>query len=93
MSLAFPRRHPPGRHAAAARLDLAARVLDLGSKQRTRLAEPGNVDPDAWLDEDTVAYAKGDETTGDPAVWSVPAHGSGSPTKLADDVESPAVLR
>ena len=69
-------------------------VLDLGSKQRTQLAEPGNIDDQgAWLDDRTIAYAKADENTGRIDVWSVPADGTGAPTLVAQGAESPSVLR
>jgi len=69
-------------------------VYDLATKQRTQLAEPGNVDDQgAWLDDRTVAYAKLDESNDQLNVWSVPADGSGAPTLLAEDAESPIPLR
>jgi Tol biopolymer transport system component len=68
-------------------------VLDLATLQRTQLTEPDNVDDQAaWLDDNTVTYAKLDENTGRLSLWSVPADGTGAPTKLADDAESPAAL-
>ena len=69
-------------------------VYDLATKQRTQLAEPGDVDDQAaWLDDRTVAYAKLDESNGQLNVWSVPADGSGAPTLLAENAESPIPLR
>jgi hypothetical protein len=69
-------------------------VYQLATRQRTPLAEPADVDDQgAWLDDRTVAYGKRDESTGAISVWSVPADGSGAPTRLADHAESPSVLR
>ena len=69
-------------------------VYDLATKQRTQLAEPGDVDDQAaWLDDRTVTYAKLDESNGQLNVWSVPADGSGAPTLLAENAESPIPLR
>ena len=68
-------------------------VMDLTTQVRTQLAEPGNVDDQAaWLDDRTIAYGKLDPTTGRVDLWSVPADGSGTPAKLAEGAESPAVL-
>ena len=59
-----------------------------------KLAEPGDVDDQAaWLDDRTVTYAKLDESNGQLNVSSVPADGSGAPTLLAEDAESPIPLR
>jgi dipeptidyl aminopeptidase/acylaminoacyl peptidase len=69
-------------------------VYDLATKQRTQLAEPGNVDDQAaWLDDRTVAYGKADPNSDQVNVWSLPADGSGAPTLLAENAESPAILR
>ncbi|MBB5870335.1 hypothetical protein F4553_003714 [Allocatelliglobosispora scoriae] len=67
-------------------------VLDLASMRVTPLAEPASVDDQpAWLDDATIAYTlRG--SSGDPNVFSVPADGSGAPTLLAADAESPATL-
>lgn len=66
-------------------------VYDLGSGRRTPLAEPGDVDDQgAWLDDATVAYGKVDPTSGEVGVWTVPADGSGSPSRLAAQAESPS---
>ena len=68
-------------------------VYDLATQQRTQLAEPGGVDDQgAWLDADTIGYGKVDENTGRVSVWSVPADGTGTPTLLAENAESPARL-
>lgn len=66
-------------------------VYDLGTGERTQLAEPGNVDDQgAWLDAETVAYGKIDENSGQVNVWSVPADGTGAPRLIAENAESPA---
>ena len=68
-------------------------VYDLGTGERTQLAEPGNVDDQgAWLDAETVAYGKIDENSGQVNVWSVPADGTGAPRLIAENAESPAGL-
>jgi Tol biopolymer transport system component len=68
-------------------------VYDLDTQQRHRLAEPDTVDDQgAWVDNQTVMYGKVDLESGDVGVWSVPADGSGRPTKVADHAESPAQL-
>jgi len=69
-------------------------VYDLATARRTPLAEPGTVDDQGtWLDEGTVAYGRLDEATGAVGLWSVPADGSGAPTRLAADAESPSAPR
>lgn len=67
-------------------------VLDVATLAVTNLAEPNSVDDQAaWLDEGTVAYTlRGPDGT--PSIWSVPADGTGKPTLLLDDAESPAAL-
>jgi Tol biopolymer transport system component len=67
-------------------------VFDLATKKVTHLSETRTVDDQpAWLDDDTVAYTwRGAD--GVPSIWSVPADGTGRPTKLADNAESPAPL-
>lgn len=68
-------------------------VYDLETGARTPLAETADVDDQgAWLDEDTVAYGKLDGEGG-VGVWTVPADGTGSPTLLAADAESPSGVR
>jgi dipeptidyl aminopeptidase/acylaminoacyl peptidase len=65
----------------------------LDTQERTRLAEPETVDDQpAWRDDATVLYGKADPTSGQLNVWSVPADGSGTPTQVAANAESPAVL-
>ncbi|GAB4051039.1 PD40 domain-containing protein [Catellatospora paridis] len=67
-------------------------VLDLSTLAVTNLAEPESVDDQAaWLDEHTVAYTLR-APDGTPTIWSVPADGTGAPTKLLDGAESPAAL-
>ncbi|WP_144123949.1 PD40 domain-containing protein [Catellatospora sichuanensis] len=67
-------------------------VLDLSTMAVTNLAEPDSVDDQAaWLDERTVAYTLR-APDGTPSIWSTPADGTGSPTKLLDGAESPAAL-
>jgi Tol biopolymer transport system component len=68
-------------------------VYDLDSGRRTPLAESSNVDDQgSWLDDRTIGYGKVDEAGG-VGVWSVPADGSGNPTKLTADAESPSSRR
>jgi hypothetical protein len=63
-------------------------VLDLASMRETHLAETRSVDDQAeWRDDGHVVYGV------DGAVWSVPADGTGAPTRLVDHADSPAVVR
>ena len=56
-------------------------VLHLDTGADTALAETGHVDDQpAWLDPDTVAYAR--PVDGHPAIFAVPADGSGQPRRL-----------
>lgn len=67
-------------------------VLELNTMKVTNLRETRSIDDQpAWLDDQTVAYTFR-ATDGVPSVWSVPADGTGAPTKLADNAESPAPL-
>jgi dipeptidyl aminopeptidase/acylaminoacyl peptidase len=69
-------------------------VYDLAAKSRTQLAEPGNVDDQgAWIDDQTIMYGKLDESDGSLSVWSVPADGTGTPTMIIPDAESPSAVR
>lgn len=70
-------------------------VYELASKQRHQLAEPADIDDQAaWIDDSTIMYAKRNpDDNNQIGVWSVPADGSGEPTLLAPDAESPAPLR
>ena len=59
---------------------------------RTHLAETRSVDDQAaWSGDDTVLYAlrRGPKESD---VWSIPADGSGRPSILIPDAESPAAL-
>ena len=68
-------------------------VMNLTTLARTQLAETETVDDQgAWRDDQTIMYGKADPTSDRVDLWTVPADGSGSPTKLADGAESPAVL-
>jgi hypothetical protein len=65
-------------------------VLDLATMQQKPLAETRSVDDQAeWLDNNHVLYSP---TTQKPAVWSVPADGSGQPQLFASGVVSPSVV-
>ena len=70
-------------------------VLELESMKRTQLAETETIDDQgAWMDDRTVMYGKADPRNGGKiSLWSVPADGSGTPSKLADGAESPAALQ
>jgi dipeptidyl aminopeptidase/acylaminoacyl peptidase len=63
-------------------------ALDLATLRETPLAETASIDDQvAWLDGETVMYAKGS------AVWAVPADGSGRPRMLIADASSPVAVR
>jgi hypothetical protein len=63
-------------------------VLDLATMKETPLAEGRSVDDQAeWRDNDTVFYGV------DDAIWSVPADGSGQPSRYIAGASSPAVVR
>lgn len=67
-------------------------AVDLTTMAVTPLAETRSVDDQpTWLDEGTVAYSvqRGD---GVNDVWAVPADGSGTPTVLVPEANSPAPL-
>ncbi|MGH3712902.1 MAG: hypothetical protein ACRDT4_05500 [Micromonosporaceae bacterium] len=65
-------------------------VLELAGGRDVALAEPAHVDDQpAWLDDATVAYTRPDPDS--PAVYAVPADGSGSPRRLFAG-SSPAAL-
>ena len=67
-------------------------VLELSTMKVTNLSEARSIDDQpAWLDDQTVAYTFR-AADGVPSVWSVPADGTGTPTKLAENAESPAPL-
>jgi len=68
-------------------------VLDLDSHRITPLAETRSVDDQAaWLSDTTIGYAL-PRGGGHSDVWGVPADGTGQPTMLIPDAESPAPLR
>ncbi|MEV8510048.1 hypothetical protein AB0368_35195 [Actinoplanes sp. NPDC051475] len=65
-------------------------MLDLASMDVVGTAETASVDDRAaWLDGATPAYTLRD-SAGTPAVWSVPADGTGRPRLLVPGAESPA---
>jgi hypothetical protein len=67
-------------------------VLDLATLARTPLAETRSVDDQAaWFDNHTVMYTVG-RGAGRADVWSTAADGTGTPTILVPDAESPAPL-
>jgi hypothetical protein len=67
-------------------------VLDLATMRRTPLAETRSVDDQAaWLGNTEVMYAVRRGTKA-ADVWSVPADGTGTPSLLIPDAESPAAL-
>ena len=67
-------------------------VLDLATMRRTPLAETRSVDDQAaWRGNTEIMYAVRRGTRA-ADVWSVPADGTGSPTRLIPDAESPAAL-
>lgn len=67
-------------------------VLDLTTLSVTHLAEQSSVDDQpAWLDDRTVAYTLR-AADGTPSIRSVPTDGTGAPTVLLTDAESPAAL-
>jgi hypothetical protein len=62
-------------------------VLDLKTLKETPLAETASVDDQVeWLDNDHVSYWLHSDT------WSLPADGTGSPTKLLTDASSAVVV-
>lgn len=69
-------------------------VLDRASGKVTRLAERRLVDDQVeWLDDERVAYGLSREAGGVSDVWSVPADGTGRPTRVVEAAWSPAVVR
>jgi hypothetical protein len=69
-------------------------VLDLATLREQPLAESASVDDQgAWLDSETIAYARPRGTDRTMDVWTVPADGSGRPRLLLTDASSPAPLR
>ncbi|WP_327352558.1 hypothetical protein [Streptomyces sp. NBC_01304] len=67
-------------------------VLDLKTMRDTPLAETRSVDDQAaWLDDKSVAYALPGATRGASDIWSVPADGTGKPSRTARDASSPSM--
>jgi hypothetical protein len=67
-------------------------VLDLATMRRTHLAETRSVDDQAaWYDNNRVMYAVRRNTRA-ADVWSVAADGTGKPSMLIADAESPVAL-
>jgi hypothetical protein len=63
-------------------------VLDLATGRETPLAEPEPLDDQIeWLDDDHVLYRSGEAT------WTMPADGSGPPSRWLPAADSPAVVR
>lgn len=63
-------------------------TLDLATMKEKPLSETESIDDQvAWLDADTVMYARGAD------VWAVPADGSGAPRIVAERASSPSALR
>jgi hypothetical protein len=62
-------------------------VLDLATGKETPLAEEQPLDDQIeWLDDDTVLYRSGEAT------WTMPADGSGKPSRWLPGADSPAVV-
>ena len=63
-------------------------VLDLKTMQEKPLAETSSVDDQVeWIDNDHISYWLHSDT------WSLPADGTGSPTKLITDASSAVLVR
>ena len=63
-------------------------VLDLRTGADTPLAEAASVDDQIeWLDDDRMLYGKGGD------IWTVPADGSGAPSRYLANADSPGVVR
>lgn len=68
-------------------------VLDLASGRETPLGERAEVDDQvAWLDDREIAYARPDGD-GKPALFAVPADGTGAPRLLRREATSPSIIR
>jgi WD40-like Beta Propeller Repeat len=70
-------------------------VMDLASGEVRPLAEDRNVDDQvAWLDDSRVMYGLPRDETRSPVtdVWTLPADGSGEPTRLIEGAWSPRVV-
>jgi hypothetical protein len=67
-------------------------VLDLATLAQTPLAETRSVDDQAaWLDDRTIMYGVPRDARHSD-VWSTPADGSGTPSVLVNNADSPATL-
>ncbi|MBC7402290.1 MAG: PD40 domain-containing protein [Microbacteriaceae bacterium] len=73
----------------------AIAVLDLKTRVETILSEKRNIDDQVeWLNESTLLYGlPRSNGTGDSDIWSIPADGSGSPTRIIQHAWSPTVVR
>lgn len=68
-------------------------VLDLATMTQTPLAEENSVDDQAaWLDDQTVAYSLPVDGIASYDLWSVPADGSGAPTRVLTGGASPSMF-
>jgi hypothetical protein len=89
--IAFKRRMP------GIRLHWSVQVFDLESGKETTLAETRSVDDQVeWLDDNTILYAIPSglqKARASMDIWAVPADGSGSPRLVAENADSPAVVR
>jgi len=89
--IAFKARHT----GSLGRVEWRLSVLDLATLQAHPLAETRSVDDQAmWLDDHTLLYALPRASSGTPAddTWSVPADGSGHPTKYLPGAYSTVVV-
>jgi hypothetical protein len=69
-------------------------VLDLRTRADVAVAETRSVDDQVeWLDGGHVSYGLPRPGSAQTDVWSVPADGSGTPTRLIADAWSPAIVR
>ena len=87
-----PSLSPDGKRLAFKKRDTAGswrfHVLDLATMTETALAERRSLDDQIeWLDDERIVYGDGH------ALWSVPADGSGTPTKFVSQASSPTLLR
>ncbi|WP_250285695.1 TolB family protein [Frankia sp. CiP1_Cm_nod2] len=85
--LAFKKRVPE----ASADAPWREYVLDLRDMRETPLGEHRSVDDQAvWLDNSTLVYALAGDYGSD--LWTIPADGTGSPTRLTTAALAPAVI-
>jgi hypothetical protein len=67
-------------------------VLRLDNHRVIAMADSRNVEDQAiWIGERTLGYTVR-SSDGSPSIWTVPADGTGRPSLLRDNAESPAVL-